>query len=68
MKILVKFKYLRCLYKCISIWHATLEIMPSILTGIDLSDNTKDYNFQLNEIVFKYKNEKSVKNKIFLKL
>ena len=42
---------------------ATLEIIPSILTGIDLSDNTKDYNFQLNEIVFKYKNEKKKINK-----
>ena len=54
------------LYKYISSGDATLEIIPSILTGIDLSDNTKDYNFQLNEIVFKYKNEKKIsKSKSF---
>ena len=37
---------------------ATLDILPSILTGLDLSDNTKDYDFQLNDIVFKYEDVK----------
>ena len=33
---------------------ATLDILPSILTGLDLPDDTREYDFQLNDIVFKY--------------
>ena len=37
---------------------ATLDILPSILTGLDLPDNTREYDFQLNDIVFKYEGVK----------
>ena len=42
---------------------ATLDIMPSILTGYNLSDSTKDYNFQLNEIIFSHKNKRKLISK-----
>ena len=37
--------------------------MPSILTGYNLSDSTKDYNFQLN--FFSHKNKSQSVSKIF---
>ena len=37
--------------------------MPSILTGYNLSDSTKDYNFQLNEIIFSHKNKRKLISK-----
>ena len=37
---------------------ATLDILPSILTGLDLPDDTREYDFQLNDIVFKYEDVK----------